>query len=83
MERILSSPASLAIKSLSNYNLTREIINLLRTESTENCKPPDLIADCSNKICLFNILDDPCETKDLSYESSLQGVSIINITIKL
>ena len=56
----------MAIKKLKyNKLLSENIINKLRRHSTVDCNNSLDNLNCSN-LCLFDIYNDQCETKDIS-----------------
>lgn len=64
--KVLNSTVNLVIKKIAKSLINEKQILNLRQESQITCKPLDkTIANCSN-LCLFNIVNDPCETTDVS-----------------
>ncbi|XP_048514447.1 arylsulfatase B-like isoform X2 [Athalia rosae] len=62
---VLNSDAGRAIASISNAFVTSEKIIELQNRATISCRPFDQFARCTNK-CLFDLINDPCETVDIS-----------------
>ncbi|XP_014475090.1 PREDICTED: uncharacterized protein LOC106744669 isoform X2 [Dinoponera quadriceps] len=62
---MLASPVASAIASVSSSVLNADKIEQLREESTVVCRTSDF-SNCTNRTCLFDVREDPCETTDLS-----------------
>ncbi|XP_011689844.1 PREDICTED: arylsulfatase B-like isoform X1 [Wasmannia auropunctata] len=63
---VLTSPAALAIASVSARVLNAPKIKELRREATIVCEDTTNSSSCANRTCLFDIYKDPCEITDLS-----------------
>lgn len=63
---VLTSPAALAIASVSARILNAPKIKELRREATIVCEDTTNSSSCANRTCLFDIYKDPCEITDLS-----------------
>lgn len=63
---VLASPAASAIANISTSVLNENKIMQLRKEATVICKNFMDFSNCTNRTCLFNVYEDPCETTDLS-----------------
>lgn len=63
---VLTSPAALAIASVSTFVLNANKVMQLREEAAVVCKNFTDFPNCTNNTCLFNVYEDPCETTDLS-----------------
>ncbi|XP_011269374.2 arylsulfatase B [Camponotus floridanus] len=63
---ILASPVASAIASISTSMLNANKIMQLRKEATIVCKNFMDFSNCTNRSCLFDVKEDPCETTDLS-----------------
>ncbi|XP_047354134.1 arylsulfatase B-like [Vespa velutina] len=62
---VMSSLVARAISIISNNKLTEHKIKSLRQSTKISCKHPTDFRNCT-KDCLYNIFNDPCETKDIS-----------------
>lgn len=69
VDLVLSSTVGKVLGSSINNKLTTEKISKLREKATINCsdaKNPINACNVLSKPCLFNILNDPCERKNLA-----------------
>ncbi|XP_048514445.1 arylsulfatase B-like [Athalia rosae] len=62
---VLNSDAGRAIAGISNAFVTSQKIIELRNRATISCPAFDQFVRCTNK-CLFDMINDPCETVDIS-----------------
>lgn len=68
--RVLNSEANLAIHNVQDERISSKIVKNLRNLSRIQCEEFSHFPNCSN-LCLFNIYNDPCETKDISRSNPL------------
>lgn len=65
-EEVLASPAGLAIARLGFDHQVSEVeVEQLREKSTVRCKPSTKSSMNCTASCLFDVLEDPCETRDV------------------
>lgn len=68
-EEVLSSPTGRAINRLGYSHRVSEVeVEQMREKSTVRCKPSTLASMNCTATCLFDIIEDPCETKDIQNE---------------
>lgn len=63
--RVSTSPAATAIASISKSALDPKTIKRLRDKATIVCDKLADVSNCTNRTCLFDVYNDPCETTDL------------------
>ncbi|XP_044020082.1 uncharacterized protein LOC122860360 [Aphidius gifuensis] len=66
--KVLNSTVNLVIEKIAKSLINEKQILNLRQESQITCKPLDKISSNCSNLCLFNIVNDPCETTDVSAE---------------
>ncbi|KAF7992279.1 hypothetical protein HCN44_001604 [Aphidius gifuensis] len=66
--KVLNSTVNLVIKKIAKSSINEKQILNLRQESQITCKPLDKVSSNCSNLCLFNIVNDPCETTDVSAE---------------
>lgn len=64
--QVLTSPAALAIASISTLELNADKVMKIRKKATIVYGKFTDFANCTNQTCLFDINKDPCETTDLA-----------------
>lgn len=65
---VIQSVSGLALKSI-NMSITNEEIGKLRKEAEITCQSKEKVP-CNplKELCLYNILQDPCETRNVAKE---------------
>lgn len=79
---VLNSQASNEISRFSRGSLTSQRVEAIRSRATPTCKgkvPPSSGPSVCNPIkapCLFNIVDDPCETTNIAHLNILEFTNL-------
>ncbi|XP_075213981.1 arylsulfatase B-like [Lycorma delicatula] len=75
IRKVLSSTGNKALKKVTNKTVDAALVISLRTKATIVCQQKSVLSSC-NDICLFDLINDPCEQINLSTDNTYTSLIV-------